>query len=227
MLRPIVNVLRKNGIAFHNPYRQSNGFWNPLRTSSRKSAANRILALLVAHPQFGDSHRNWRNADLFLWAEWLRTGDVLTTDFRQVLAVLHAQEDVIPETLRNVLEPLAFTTLMQSINCDPGVLLRWWKDGLATEFRKRVQFPAYIAALQGPQAIRKSPQVVVGTIHSVKGGQADVVYLFPDLSKAADVQYHQCGPPRDSVIRTFYVGATRARETLYICSAEGAAAVSV
>jgi len=28
------------------------------------------------------------------------------------------------------------------------------------------------------------PKVVVGTIHSVKGGQADVVYLFPDLSQA-------------------------------------------
>ena len=50
-----------------------------------------------------------------------------------------------------------------------------------------------------------------------------MVYLFPDLSRAADAQYRQCGPPRDSVIRTFYVGATRARETLYICSAEGAA----
>jgi superfamily I DNA/RNA helicase len=69
--------------------------------------------------------------------------------------------------------------------------------------------------------------MVVGTIHSVKGGQADVVYLFPDLSRAGDAQYRQCGPPRDSVIRTFYVGVTRARETLYICSGESAMAVSI
>jgi superfamily I DNA/RNA helicase len=68
---------------------------------------------------------------------------------------------------------------------------------------------------------------VVGTIHSVKGGQADVVYLFPDLSKAGDAQYHQHGPARDSVIRVFYVGATRARETLYICSGESAMAVPI
>ena len=71
------------------------------------------------------------------------------------------------------------------------------------------------------------PSVVVGTVHSVKGAQADVVYLFPDLSKAGDAQYQQHGSPRDSVIRVFYVGATRAREMLYICSGESAMAVSI
>jgi superfamily I DNA/RNA helicase len=40
MLRPVVAVLRKHGIPFHNPYRKSNGFWNPLRTRSRHSATN-------------------------------------------------------------------------------------------------------------------------------------------------------------------------------------------
>jgi len=61
----------------------------------------------------------------------------------------------------------------------------------------------------------------------VKGGEADVVYLFPDLSQAADAHYQRFGPPRDSVIRVFYVGATRTRETLYICQRESALAVSI
>ena len=65
-----------------------------------------------------------------------------------------------------------------------------------------------------------APHVIVGTIHSVKGGEADVVYLFPDLSRAGDGQYHRMGPPRDSVVRLFYVGITRARHTLYICQPE-------
>ena len=73
----------------------------------------------------------------------------------------------------------------------------------------------------------EDPRVVVGTIHSVKGGEADVVYLFPDLSRAGDAQYRVTGAPRDSVIRVFYVGATRARETLYICQPEGAMAISI
>jgi superfamily I DNA/RNA helicase len=72
-----------------------------------------------------------------------------------------------------------------------------------------------------------TPQVVVGTIHSVKGGQADVVYLFPDLSQAGDAQYNRGGAARDSVIRLFYVGLTRARETLYICQRETGRAVTI
>jgi superfamily I DNA/RNA helicase len=98
---------------------------------------------------------------------------------------------------------------------------------LAPEFRKRVSFPAHIAARRRGHALVDEPRVIVGTIHSVKGGEADIVYLFPDLSKAGDAQYQQRGTPRDSVIRLFYVGVTRARETLYLCSAESGAAISI
>ena len=81
----------------------------------------------------------------------------------------------------------------------------------------RAQFPAEVAAKRGPRALLEAPQVMVGTIHSVKGGQADVVYLFPDLSQAADAQYGRGGVDRDSVVRLFYVGATRAYEQLHVC----------
>ena len=76
-------------------------------------------------------------------------------------------------------------------------------------------------------ALLEQPRVVVGTIHSVKGGQADVVYLFPDLSQAGAAQYERSGPPCDSVIRLFYVGVTRAREALYICQRETSMAVTI
>ena len=109
----------------------------------------------------------------------------------------------------------------------PIALLDWWRHRVAPEFRKRIDFPAHIAARRGGQALVDEPRVIVGTIHSVKGGEADVVYLFPDLSKAGDAQYRQRGAPRDSVIRLFYVGVTRARETLYLCSPESGAAISI
>jgi superfamily I DNA/RNA helicase len=67
--------------------------------------------------------------------------------------------------------------------------------------------------------------VVVGTIHSVKGGEADAVFLVPDLSTAGDAAYSRNGATRDAVIRLFYVGLTRARETVYICSPESARTV--
>jgi DNA helicase-2/ATP-dependent DNA helicase PcrA len=227
MLRPIVAVLRKNGIPFHNPYRKGNGFWNPLRTGSRHSAANRILALLVGHSGFGEGHRNWKCGDLALWVDWMRRNGVLKDGAGAEISTWPAKSEVTLDILQATFAPGALAGLQASLNESPRALLGWWRDRLATDYRKRIQFPGDITAVRGPQALRGSPQVVVGTIHSVKGGQADVVYLFPDLSKAGDEQYQQCGPSRDSVIRTFYVGATRAREILYICSGESAMNVSI
>lgn len=56
-----------------------------------------------------------------------------------------------------------------------------------------------------------SPKVIVGTIHSVKGGEADTVHVFPDLSSAA---YMDQDP--DRIHRLFYVAVTRARDSVII-----------
>ena len=99
--------------------------------------------------------------------------------------------------------------------------------GIAPPFHGRMQFPVAVALGGGPSALEESPRVIVGTIHSVKGGEADVVFLFPDLSPAGDAAYQKHGPQRDSVIRLLYVGMTRARHTLYICQRESSMAVIV
>jgi len=102
ILKPILAVLRREGIPFHNPYRKSNGFWNPLRASSRKSAARRIGALLVAHADFGANHHMWRGAELVLWTEWLPPG-MLTDRGPEVLATLPPMKEVTLQTLEAVL----------------------------------------------------------------------------------------------------------------------------
>jgi superfamily I DNA/RNA helicase len=131
------------------------------------------------------------------------------------------------EQLDEVFEPHALTSLMDAWGGDYRALLIWWRRLVTADFRGRVEFAANVAAAHGPRALMDPPKVVVGTIHSVKGGEADVVYLFPDLSHAGDAQYRRAGAARDSVIRLFYVGATRARETLYICQRETAMAVTM
>jgi superfamily I DNA/RNA helicase len=106
-------------------------------------------------------------------------------------------------------------------------LLDWWHRRLAAPFHSRVKFPMEVALRTGPKALNAVPKAIVGTIHSVKGGEADVVFLFPDLSPAADIAYQRYGPERDSVIRLFYVGMTRARKALYVCQRESSMAVSI
>ncbi|MGC8732030.1 MAG: ATP-binding domain-containing protein, partial [Halothiobacillaceae bacterium] len=226
MLQPIVQVLRKNAIPFHNPYRRSNGFWNPLRMG-RGSSANRVLSLLVAHPQFGADSRAWTCGDVALWAEWLHSEGIIKRGAKKKLSSLTPAETATIETLDDTFEPGALEALLKTFEGHYRDLLAWWRRRLNATFFKRAQFPADIAAVRGPQALLDVPRVVVGTIHSVKGGEADVVYLFPDLSGEADAAYQQAGAPRDSVIRQFYVGMTRARETLYICQQESGMAVRI
>lgn len=56
-----------------------------------------------------------------------------------------------------------------------------------------------------------SPRIKISTIHKAKGGEADNVLLMLESSKACAES-----PDQDSEIRTFYVGATRAKKQLHI-----------
>lgn len=227
MLRPLIQVLRKNAIPFHNPYRRSNGFWNPLRIGNDSSAASRIAALFAGQLNSSpEGRRLWTNGELALWAEWL-TPRLLKKDAIQRLRSSDPRRKVTMEWVTEILEASAIASLMPALAGNSRGLLDWWRSRVIADVYHRIQFPADVVARRGPRTLNETPRVIVGTIHSVKGGEADVVYLFPDLSRAADVNYQIVGGPRDSVVRVFYVGATRARETLYLCERETAQSVHI
>lgn len=227
MLKPLIQVLRSHGIPFHNPYRRTNGFWNPLRFGKPGSTPSRVLALLVGHPSAGDLHRPWTQGDVALWAEWLSSQGVLRRGAKKALQQANAEREADLEYLDRLFEPGALEPLMEAWEGDRCGLVTWWRHHLTADAFKRTEFAAEIASRHGAEGLVESPRVVVGTIHSVKGGEADVVYLFPDLSRAGDAQYQRIGPPRDSVVRLFYVGITRARHTLYLCQPETPRAIAI
>jgi superfamily I DNA/RNA helicase len=183
--------------------------------------------LLVAHRDYGDYQRPWTQGDVALWAEWLASQGILRRGAKKSLRSAEAEREAGMEYLDQIFEPAALESLMDAWEGDYRRLLTWWRERLTAEAAERSVFPAEIATRYGPQALLATPQVIVGTIHSVKGGQADVVYLFPDLSRAGDEQYQKRGAPRDSVVRLFYVGITRARHTLYVCQPESHRAVTI
>lgn len=229
MLRPVVAALRAAGIPFHNPYRKSNGFWNPLRVGRKGSTAGRVLALISGAPDV-EGFRPWTNGDVQRWAEVLHAKDILRRGGKKALAGYDPEQVATLAAdgmLMQCFEPGALESLAAAWDGGYQALLQWWRERLTAGLFARAQFPADIASKRGPRALTETPQVVVGTIHSVKGGQADVVYLFPDLSQAADEQYARGGQSRDSVIRVFYVGITRARERLIICKQETLLAVAI
>jgi len=79
---------------------------------------------------------------------------------------------------------------------------------------------AYITALlRRGEKFNGIPRITVSTIHGSKGGEADNVVLFTDLSTAAD-EAMQMNP--DDMHRVFYVGVTRTRKNLYVVEPEDA-----
>jgi len=58
------------------------------------------------------------------------------------------------------------------------------------------------------------PRIKLSTIHGAKGGEADNVVLFTDLSTAAQKEVG------DDMHRVFYVGVTRSRQNLYVVEPE-------
>ena len=57
------------------------------------------------------------------------------------------------------------------------------------------------------------PFINISTIHGVKGDEADIVVLMPDMAKSAACQLDM---DEDSEHRVFYVAVTRAKEKLYL-----------
>lgn len=71
------------------------------------------------------------------------------------------------------------------------------------------------AMLRRGENLSAEPRVKIATIHMSKGGEADNVILIPDMSKKTMTCYLDNPDPE---LRVWYVGATRARESLHIVS---------
>jgi DNA helicase-2/ATP-dependent DNA helicase PcrA len=218
MLHPVVAVLRKWGVPFHNPHRKAAGFWNPLRHGRNGSSVNRILSLLTTYP--------WTVRDLKLWTEWISPKGTLRPGAKEEIQACDDSLELTNEQLSQFFEVAALESLLAA-SADSRQLTRWWSRRIAPAFHGRVQFPVAAALAGGRKSLEDPPRIIVGTIHSVKGGEADVVFLFPDISPTGEVAYQRYGSQRDSLIRLFYVGMTRARHTLYICQQESPMAVAI
>ena len=74
-----------------------------------------------------------------------------------------------------------------------------------------------IAMLRRGEKFTATPRITVSTIHGAKGGEAENVVVFTDLSPAADLQM-SLNP--DDMHRVFYVAVTRTLQNLYIVEPE-------
>lgn len=221
MLNPALRTLKQAGIPFHNPLRPARGAWNPLRGASRLAAF-----LRPREDVWGEKARAWTWDDLRLWTEPLSARDALTRGSKSLieekcredqLGATRAGEEVPLDTLADI-----FGGTVRSGHPAYRLDVDWWADSLRASQRDKMAYPLEVLRAQGPRALREKPRLTVGTVHSVKGGEADHVILAPDLSKAAMWEgWHRGGEARDHIVRTLYVGLSRARETVTVLAPGG------
>lgn len=212
MLTPLIETLRAEGIPFENQWRRKRGDWNPLHGNGRGvSARERVLAFLKPQEAvWGERATIWTGDDVRMWAEALEAKGVLRHGAKAKLKELPVRELTPDELLRIFEEPALLGPILD-------MDLDWFETHLMESRRRVMEYPLAIAQTRGGATLRKKPQVTVGTIHSVKGGEADEVVLFPDLSPAGAEEYHDSQAGAASITRLFYVGGTRARESLILC----------
>jgi superfamily I DNA/RNA helicase len=223
MLNNIRRTLIERGIPFHNPYRRRRHDWNPLYASKGLTAADRLLAFIKPHNSMGDAAQPWDAADYRKWADWVEAAKAFQRGGKTAASDLPDDQVIGLDDLEKWLKPEALDDLINGVM--NGALhshLTWWLNRVSESHKKTAAYPVRVVMKRGLDALRQRPQVIIGTIHSVKGGEADVVYLFPDLSRAADLEWYRGGEERDSIIRQYYVGMTRAKQKLVICNSAGA-----
>lgn len=213
LLQPVIAQLRRRGIPFHNPYRPTQGAWNPLR-----GGADRLAAFLEP-TQRGDGTL-WSYTSIVRWLEPLKAKGLLAKGAKKSVRERAKRggggQLAGSLELKGLFEPAAWDTMLASI--DRGALhaTAWYYDHALSTWHKRLEYARLVMRQSGVPALRDTPRVIVGTCHSTKGGEADRVVLCPDISARA----HQHGD-RGETARTFYVGMTRAKDELVLTAPTG------
>jgi superfamily I DNA/RNA helicase len=237
MLQPLIASLRQNGIPFWNPWRETRGDWNPLHATRGTSSAMRLLSFLrLDERAWGDDVRLWNPKELHAWTEILEAKNLLKRGAKEKIkaaADKPIRHDELGHALSGELQLADLDLWFEDLDAlvdvagmiAEGRALDWFKSRLLSGKRKAMEFPIAIAKKHGPQKLREKPQVVVGTIHSLKGAEAEAVYVFPDLSGAGMQNWNRRGPEKEGVRRAFYVAFTRASETLILCQRASPSAI--
>jgi superfamily I DNA/RNA helicase len=221
MVDPIKHQLRAWGIPFHNPWRRSRGDWNPLLGKKDSvSAAQRVLAYL--RPSRNEGW--WTYRDLWDWAGVIESERIFAHGAKTAMR-RKAEDELTSSQPVETSDLEAWIVDVQAPQATIAGDLAWYQAHLLKSAQRPIAYACSIVEACGVEALTKEPQTVIGTIHSVKGGECDVVILFPDLSRAGFEEWCSPGVRRDSIVRMFYVGMTRAKESLYLADAASPVAV--
>lgn len=211
MLEELLTNLRAQGVPFHNPFRPSETRWNPLGNSTDGlSTADRVFRYMKPSAAMGPAAKLWTGRDVQEWMELIKptganSGMVRTA--KKLAAAFEPDEPVPYDPFVSLFTDETQLARVEEQDVD------WLAENLLKARIGPAAYPIQIVRTAGPQALATPPRLVVGTIHSVKGAAADIVYLCSDVSTAA-ARSLNTSEGSDELTRLLYVGLTRAYESL-------------
>jgi ATP-dependent exoDNAse (exonuclease V) beta subunit len=216
MLDPIKELLKNEGIPFANRYRRRRKDWNPLYDAGHGIHAVELITSFFGH---GTDDNYWNVSQFLNWAKFIKVGDdglkkkVGKKYIKRLELAVENNEDGL-DSIRNTLDKIMNpNAIHHALNHN----IEWLEDNILKARQPGLIYPIKVLKKNGVSIFEEEPEIIIGTIHSVKGAEADCVFLFPDFSIKADEQFQFSKEAKDSMFRVFYVGMTRAREELVIC----------
>ena len=216
-LDPTKHTLRSWGLPFHNPYRRTRGDWNPL---SARSGATSSSERILSYRKFVDQQQWWTYRELWAWASTIEATGIFARGAKTAMRA-KAENGKEGNTPVNPTDLEAWMPGEAAANAAIAGDLTWLQNNLLSAYQRPMEYACRVLESRGRDGLRGNPPIILGTIHSVKGGEADVVILFPDLSPAGYYEWVTPGEAQDSVRRMIYVGMTRAKEALYWATPAG------
>ena len=191
-----INWLTKKKILWSNPYRLEDLSWNPQQT------------------------KTWRAVTYY---QRFMQGGTITLDELHVMIDCVVAKDNIRRGFKNY---------AKNYKCEEGyvdmfdqILLGLTDRFMDTSISASEKFkivgrsePVLLYMLDRQESLADKPRVIVGTIHSVKGGEADNVWIDPSIPGLIWKEMRKDERTYYDEARVAYVAATRARNRLGILS---------
>lgn len=210
MLKPLVETLKAMGIPFHNPYKGNDKTWNPLTTKASVVLYNFLST--------GEDGEYWNTEQLLRWIYKLKVSKtgLIRGQAKKLLGYLEEELEKGTPGLHTCREYIEDLLTPEAIKPALSRDLDWFEVNIKKDIS--MDYPKQVLKKHNfnKEILRKEPDILVGTIHSFKGTEADNVFIFPDISWAASKQASESVIGQDDLHRLMYVAVTRSQENLFI-----------